>query len=121
MGRELLKRDCKRKKRVYRIRKNLKGSSIKPRLSVFKSLKHISCQLIDDDRGVTLASFGTQQIKSGEEKKKSRKTAFSIGEKIAELARKKSILTVVFDRGRFRYHGLIAEIAAGARQGGLQF
>ncbi|MEM7174823.1 MAG: 50S ribosomal protein L18 [Chlamydiota bacterium] len=120
MRQELKQRNIRRKKRTQRTRKKLKGSATKPRLSVFKSLKHISCQLIDDDNGVTLASFGTQ-AKGVEGHKKSREGARFVGEKIAEIAKEKKIGTVVFDRGRFQYHGLVAELALGARSGGLKF
>lgn len=80
----------------------------------------MSCQLIDDYRGITIASFGTQS-KQGIKQKKSKEAARFIGEKIAELAREKNISKVVFDRGPFKYHGLVAELADGARKGGLQF
>ena len=120
MRQELKKRNTRRKKRAVRTRKKLRGSVERPRLSVYKSLKHISCQLIDDVNGVTLASFGTQS-KENKDLRKTREGAKAVGEKIAELAKAKNIVKVVFDRGRFQYHGLVAQLATGARQGGLKF
>ena len=114
------KRNLLRKRRVFRVRKHLKGCSTKPRLSVFRSLNHIGAQLIDDEKGVTLVGFITisKEIKG---QKKSKESARLIGQKIAELAKEKNIGPVIFDRGRFRYHGLIAELADAARKGGLIF
>ena len=120
MDREIKRRNLRRKKRCDRVRKKLRGSATRPRLCVFKSLRHISCQLIDDENGVTLASFGTQ-AKEAKDQRKSREGARFVGEKIGELAKQKNIQSVLFDRGRFRYHGLVAELASGARDAGLTF
>lgn len=109
-----------RKSRVMRVRKTLHGSAEKPRLSVSKTNCHISAQLIDDDRSFTIAGFGTQS-KTSTVKKKSKESAREIGKQIAELAKQKNINTVIFDRGRFKFHGVIAELANSAREAGLQF
>jgi large subunit ribosomal protein L18 len=104
--------------RVFRVRKNLHGSADKPRLSVTRTNCHLYAQLIDDDRSITLAGFGTVSMKGAG---KSKATAKEIGKKIAEAAKQKNIDVVVFDRGRYKFHGLIAELANGAREAGLQF
>ena len=103
-----------------RVRKKVRGTGVRPRLSVSKSLRHIGVQLIDDERAVTLASFSTLS-KEARQYRKSKKGAQFVGQKIAELAKEKNIDAVVFDRGRFKYHGLIAELANAARENGLKF
>ena len=108
-----------RKKRTLRVRKPLKGTATKPRLSVKKSNKHLFAQLIDDENGITLASFST--MSKGERAKKSMDSAKKIGEKIAELAKKQKVETVIFDRGYAKYHGLLAALATSAREAGLKF
>lgn len=109
-----------RRNRVFRVRKTLHGSAVRPRLSVSKTNCHIYAQLIDDDNSVTLAGFGTQS-KESSVKRKSKDSAREIGKQIAELAKKKNINTVIFDRGRYKFHGVVAELANGAREAGLQF
>ena len=116
----LEKRNTIRKKRALRVRKNLKGTADRPRLSVFKSISHLSVQLIDDEQGVTLASCSTL-TSDFKGHKKSKITAKAIGEKIAVLAKELKIEKMVFDRGRLKYHGVIAEVANGAREKGIQF
>jgi large subunit ribosomal protein L18 len=113
-------RDRARKSRVMRVRKKLHGSAEKPRLSVSKTNCHIYAQLIDDEAGITLGGFGTLS-KSCSEKRKSKKSAQLIGKQIAEIAKGKNINAVIFDRGRYKFHGLIAELANSAREAGLQF
>lgn len=119
---DLAKRDTRRWRRKLHVRKSVKGTAEKPRLTVFKSNKHICAQLIDDERGVTIASAGTVS-KEFKSKKlgKSKEAARLIGAKIAEMAKQKNILSVVFDRGFNKYHGLLAEVANAARETGLQF
>jgi len=119
----LTKRNQRRQRRVWRVRKELKGTAEKPRLSVFKSNKHICAQLIDDEQGITLASAGTLSKEFQDKKmgKKSKEAAREVGIAIAKVAKKKNILTAVFDRGFNKYHGLLAEVASGARETGLQF
>ncbi|MBX7067267.1 MAG: 50S ribosomal protein L18 [Parachlamydiales bacterium] len=114
------RRNNARAKRVMRVRKKVRGSTDCPRLSVSKTNLHIYAQLIDDEKGVTLAGFGTQS-KDCREKRKSKESAKEVGKQIAHLAKGKNINTVIFDRGRYKFHGLIAELANSAREAGLQF
>lgn len=109
-----------RESRVMRVRKTLHGNGERPRLSVSKTNCHIYAQLIDDDRALTLAGFGTLSKTSGV-KKKSKEAAREIGKKIAELAKQQNIHSVIFDRGRYKFHGIVAELANSAREAGLQF
>jgi len=104
------------KKRAQRVRKPLKGTSLRPRLSVKISGKHIYAQLIDDENGVTLASASSLK----QDTKKSKDLAATIGELIAKEAKSKNIEKAVFDRGFKKYHGLIASLADKAREQGLQ-
>lgn len=106
-----------------RVRKKVRGTSGVPRLSISKTSRHIYAQLIDDEKGVTLAGIGTlsKENQKGPHSKKSKAAARQIGKQIAEFAKKQNIDAVVFDRGRYKYHGLIAELATGAREMGLQF
>ena len=117
MDSSIRKRDLKRIRRAKRVRAVLRGTSEKPRLSVFRSNRHVFAQLIDDEKGETLASSSTLALKIG----KSKQSAATVGTKIAELALAKEVKRVVFDRGRHRYHGLLAELATAAREAGLQF
>jgi large subunit ribosomal protein L18 len=118
MENRLEKRTHKRIMRALRVRKHLRGTAEKPRLSVAKTNKHISVQLIDDEKGITLASVSTLNENMG---KKNKATAKQIGLKLGQLAKEKQVERVVFDRGRFKYHGIIEEVATGAREAGLQF
>jgi large subunit ribosomal protein L18 len=106
--------------RVFRVRKKLHGSAETPRLSVSKTNCHLYAQLIDDDKSLTIAGFGTQS-KAGSVKGKSKESARLIGKQIAEVAKQRNIHSVIFDRGRYKFHGLVAELANGAREAGLQF
>jgi large subunit ribosomal protein L18 len=117
MDRTVIKRSTSRKRRVLRVRKKLQGTTHRPRLSVSKTNQHIYAHLIDDEKGVCLCGVGTK----GQKLKKSLVNARMIGGLIAGLAKKHNIESVVFDRGRYRYHGLVAEVATGAREAGLQF
>src|SRR5580693_7027191 len=102
-----------------RIRLKLKGSQERPRLAVFRSLKHIYAQVIDDRQGKTLASAGEKNsgVKSGG----NLAGAKEIGKLIAERAKTKGISKVVFDRGGYLYHGRIKALADAAREAGLEF
>ena len=120
MLQQIRKRSLIRKKRMQRNRVKLRGTSDKPRLCIFKSLRHIGGQIIDDETGVTLVAFSTQS-KDAKVQKKSKDGARMVGEKLAELAKEKNIERVVFDRGRFKYHGIIALLADAAREKGLKF
>lgn len=112
-----------RVKRALRVRKHLRGTDVKPRLCVVKSNCHIQVQLIDDVKGHTLAGLATfaKEFQSTEFNRKSKASARKLGEQIAEIAKKKNIKEVIFDRGPFKYHGILAELADAARAGGLQF
>ncbi len=120
---EKQKRNQQRVRRAFRVRKQVRGTAVKPRLSVFRSNRHISAQLIDDESGVTLVSAGTmtKEFRGKDLGSKGREAAKEIGIAIAKAAQEKSIDKVVFDRGRYKYHGLLAEVANGARETGLQF
>lgn len=106
-----------------RVRKKVRGTSVKPRMSVFKSNKHILVQLIDDEHGQTLGATGTtsKEYQGTDFAGKSKASAKKLGERIAEIAKEKNIKEVVFDRGPYKYHGILAELADAARAGGLQF
>lgn len=113
--------DKKQKKRVvrrvFRVRKKLKGTDEKPRLSIFKSNKNIYAQIINDEKQITLIGIGS----FSEKRAKLKDMAKILGDKIAKLAKEKNITKVVFDRGRYKYHGIIASFADAARKEGLQF
>jgi len=102
-----------------RIRSKVKGTTERPRLSVFRSNAHIYAQLIDDNQGVTICASSDLDIKKGKSSKSS--VARSVGSDIAKKAKEKKIGSAVFDRGGFKYHGRIKEVAEGAREGGLKF
>lgn len=123
MLKSLVKKNLVRQKRSMRVRKHVRGSSNKPRLCVVKSNRHIQAQLIDDETGITLGSIGTfaKEFQNTEFAKKNKNSARKLGEKIAEIAKAKNIKTIIFDRGPFKYHGILAELADAARAGGLQF
>jgi large subunit ribosomal protein L18 len=122
MYNENAKRDVQRKRRVLRVSSKVRGSAEKPRLTVAKSNKHLFAQLIDDEKMVTLASVGTMKKGAkGDRGRKSKEAARQMGKEIAELAKAKQIEQVVFDRRRFKFHGIIAELANAARESGLQF
>lgn len=122
MESSLINKTRKRINRAIRVRKHLRGTAEKPRLSVMKSNQHIAVQIIDDEQAITLASASTL-MKELRTKKlgRTKEAAKQIGAKIAELAKAKNITTVVFDRGHNKFHGLIAELANAARANGLQF
>ncbi|MDO8561089.1 MAG: 50S ribosomal protein L18 [bacterium] len=112
-----------REKRIIRHKRTraiIKGTAEKPRLSVFRSNRHMWLQLIDDISGKTLVSANDAEIKT---KKKSvgKDTASLVGELLAKRAGEKKIERVVFDRSGYLYHGLVREVAEGARKGGLKF
>ena len=102
-----------------RLRKKLAGATERPRLAVFRSLKHIYAQVIDDSTGVTLASASSQEKEL--KAKGNREGAKLVGAEVAKRAKSKGIDKVVFDRGGFRYHGRVASLAEGARESGLEF
>ncbi|RXZ82764.1 50S ribosomal protein L18 [Paenibacillaceae bacterium] len=109
-----------RLKRHLRVRKKINGTTARPRLSVFRSAKHIYVQLIDDVQGVTLASASTQD-KSFGGNGGNVEAARQVGTLIAERAKAKGVAKVVFDRGGYLYHGRIQALADAAREAGLEF
>lgn len=108
-----------RQKRHARIRRKLSGTAECPRLSVFRSNKHIYAQLIDDVAGVTLASASTLDENVSDATKVEQ--AAAVGKAIAEAAKAKNISTVVFDRSGYLYHGRVQALADAARENGLDF
>ncbi len=102
-----------------KIRKKIFGTARRPRLSVFRSNKHIYAQIIDDTVNKTLVSASDAKIAGNKMNKKQK--AYEVGKKLAEKAIKSKIKSVVFDRGGFLYQGRIAELAKGARERGLEF
>lgn len=117
----LNKRELFQKRRM-RVRNKLRAMSDgRPRLSVHRSSKNISVQLIDDAQGVTLASASTLEKDLGLVGKNNVEAAAKIGAAIAERAKAKGVETVVFDRGGFLFHGKIKALADAAREGGLKF
>jgi large subunit ribosomal protein L18 len=110
----------KRESRRRRVRAKVSGTVLKPRLSVFRSVKHIYLQLIDDVKGKSLLQMGDDVLDSKKKMTKKEK-AYALGVEFAKEAKAKKINKVVFDRAGFRYHGRVSEVARGAREGGLQF
>ncbi|HSX38004.1 MAG TPA: 50S ribosomal protein L18 [Chlamydiales bacterium] len=119
MDNSKIRRANARAKRVQRVRNALRGTAERPRLSVSKTNMHLYAQLINDDKGVTLGGIGTQS--KGQKGRKSKESARNVGKQIAELAKSFGISAVLFDRGRYKYHGIVAELATSAREAGLQF
>lgn len=109
--------------RHERVRKKISGTTESPRLCVFRSLKHIYAQLIDDTKGITLVSASTLDpaIRGQLDELDKKGAAKLVGKIVAERAVKAGINEVVFDRGGYIYTGRVAELAAGAREGGLDF
>lgn len=112
-----------RLKRHRRVRAKISGTAERPRLNVFRSLKHIYAQLVDDEAGHTLAAASTVEptFRQSHRTGGNREAARVVGALIAERAKAKGITRVVFDRGGFKYHGRVAALADAAREGGLQF
>lgn len=112
-----------RQKRKKRIRKKILGTSERPRLTVFRSARHIYAQVIDDTSGRTLAAACSLEKAEQERSESGRKSdvANRIGKLIAERAIAKGVKQVVFDRNGFLYHGRVKAVSEGARAGGLEF
>lgn len=116
-----LSTSVRRNRRHVHLRRRLSGTESVPRLNVFRSSAHIYAQLIDDRRGVTLASASTldKDLKSSKDAKA--KAAEAVGKLLAERAKAAGVERIVFDRGGYLYHGRVRALADGARAGGLQF
>ena len=112
-----------RKIRHTRVRKKISGTPERPRLCVYRSLNHIYAQIINDHNGTTLAAASTldRDLKEVIADKTKKEAARIVGEAAAKKALEKGIKKVVFDRSGYIYHGLILEVAAGAREAGLEF
>lgn len=115
-----LNRKASRLKRRLRVRRKISGTAQRPRLSVFRSAKHIYAQLIDDVAGKTLAAASSMD-KGFEGSGGNKEAAKKVGLALAEKAKAVGIEEVVFDRGGYVYHGRVQELADGAREGGLKF
>ena len=108
-----------RERRAIRVRSRVRGTTERPRLSVFRSNKAIWAQVIDDGSGKTLASAGSTQLSETGLSKTDQAT--KVGELVAQRAKEAGVERVVFDRGSYLYHGRVKALADGARQGGLDF
>jgi large subunit ribosomal protein L18 len=117
------KKRIARTRRHYRVRKRLSGTAGRPRLNVFRSLRHIYAQIIDDEVGHTLVSASTSESEVRRQIEGMTKTdqAHLVGKVLAERALAKGVTQVVFDRGGFRYHGRVKALAEGSREAGLEF
>ena len=110
-------REQQRYRRHLRVRKKVAGTAERPRLVIFRSLKHITAQIVDDTTGRTMMTVSSTNIESG---KKTEKSA-EVGKRIAQRAKDAGITKVVFDRAGYKYHGRVKAVADGAREGGLEF
>ena len=117
---KIINKKANRVKRHVRVRAKISGTPDCPRLNVFRSAKHIYAQLIDDTKGVTLCSASTLE-KGFEGFGGNAEAAKKVGQTLAERAKEKGINDVVFDRSGYVYHGRVAALAEGAREGGLNF
>ena len=118
---ETASRSAAREKRHQRIRLRLTGTTERPRLAVFRSLKHIYAQVIDDSNGRTLASASTVETELRTGRQTKTEEAKVVGRLLAERAKSAGVERVVFDRAGFRYHGRIKSLADAAREAGLDF
>ena len=106
--------------RHQRVRKKVRGTATRPRLSVFRSSRHVYAQLIDDVHGHTLAAASTMEADARSGATATVDAAKAVGQRLGERATAAGITSVVFDRGGFRYHGRVAAVADGAREAGLE-
>jgi large subunit ribosomal protein L18 len=118
-------RELQRQRRHYRVRSRVRGTSERPRLVVYRSLKNMEGQLVDDEAGRTVLGMSTlaPEVRSFSPEGKHRRIeqAHAAGKLLAERAKARGIETVVFDRGGYKYHGRVKAFADGAREGGLKF
>lgn len=120
----MIKKNCSnvaRLRRHQRVRKNISGTAERPRLNVFRSLSNVYAQIIDDTKGVTLVSASSLDKELKDKFGGNCEAAKAVGELVAKRAVEKGIKQVVFDRGGYVYHGRVAALAEGAREGGLEF
>ncbi len=111
-------KNISRKRRIKRVRTKIRGTKNRPRLCVFRSLKYIYAQIIDDENGRVLVSVDSRKIKKA---KNNIETAGKLGKEIAKIAMEKKIKEVVFDKHGHKYHGKVKAVADGARKEGLKF
>ncbi len=114
---EILAKRARAVRRARRVRATIRGTAERPRLSIFRSQKHISAQVIDDVAGKTLVSANDK----GMDNKKPLEIAALVGTAVAEAAKKAGVATVLFDRGSYLYHGRVKALAEAAREAGLEF
>lgn len=112
-----------RKRRHRRVRKKVFGTAERPRLNVFRSLRHVYAQIIDDEQGHTLVAVSTLEEGLRDDLTELDKSSQAkvVGKALAERAQAKGIRQVVFDRGGYKYHGRVKALAEGVREGGLEF
>jgi large subunit ribosomal protein L18 len=113
-------RNDARKRRHARVRKALRGTTVRPRLAVYRSNRYIYAQVIDDDNGTTLVAASSQE-EPLRTKTLTVDTAGEVGKLVGERAKEAGITSVVFDRGGYRFHGRVKALADGAREAGLEF
>lgn len=111
---------AKRLKRKIKIRKKISGTDAKPRLCVFRSSKYTYAQIISDESGQVLANSSTKSLDVGKASTGCKDAAKILGQEIAKIAKDKKIESVIFDRNGFIYHGRVAAVCEGAREGGLK-
>jgi len=121
-NRAKLRRDL-RLRRHARIKKKIRGTAERPRLVVFRSLKNVEGQLVNDDEGITILGSSTRGERAGEVEDRTGKVAdsYAAGQRLAEKAIQEGVTHVVFDRAGYPYHGRVKAFAEGARSGGLRF
>lgn len=123
MDHELQNKKERKERRIRRVRNKIHGTLERPRMTISRTNRHLFVQLIDDDQGKTIVSFGTlsKENQKTPRARKSKENARWIGKRVAELAKEQKIEKVVFDRGSYKFHGILAELANSARETGLQF
>jgi large subunit ribosomal protein L18 len=117
MAQQFIKKVALRQRRKLRIRKKVEGSGERPRLTISRSSRHIYAQVIDDLKGVTLASVHSFDG----DKRAGKEICSALGKKLAEACKSKNISKVVFDKNGYAFHGRVKAFADGAREGGLEF
>lgn len=108
----------KRQRRARRVRARISGTAARPRLTVARSLRSLYAQLIDDEKGMTLAAAHSREVKSGKQIKT--QVAAHVGTMLAEKAKKAGITAAVFDKGAYRYHGRVKAVVDAVRTGGIK-
>lgn len=114
-------RSAQRQRRQRRVRKKINGTTNRPRLSVFRSNRHISAQIIDDENGRTVVAASTSEADMRGATTSNKEAATKVGQLLAERAQVAGVQSVVFDRGGNKYHGRVAALADAAREAGLKF